>query len=94
MGSSHSQLIDDLDIDDIICCGAMGLSSSTSNPKGRRVLTNKLETAGKTGVLNLADMVGMRIDCKSCIFTSLVINGPHCLVIIFVGSETQLIFVA
>ena len=65
MGSSHSQLIDDLDIDDIICCGAMGLSSSTSNPKGRRVLTNKLETAGKTGVLNLADMVGMRIDFKT-----------------------------
>ena len=35
----------------------MGLSSSDLNSKGRRLITSKLETATKTGVLNLAELV-------------------------------------
>lgn len=57
MGSSGSQFFEDLEVGDIFCGSNMGLSSSNSNPNGRRVIESKLETAGKTGVLNLADMV-------------------------------------
>lgn len=57
MGSSGSQFFEEFEVGDIFCGSTMGLTSSSSNPKGRRVIESKLETATKTGVLNLADMV-------------------------------------
>jgi hypothetical protein len=43
------------DLAEVFCF--MGQTSSTGQPKGKKVVVAKLESAGKTGVLNLSDLV-------------------------------------
>lgn len=50
------------DFEDFSCGSLMGLASSTSTSKSRRLIASKLETAGKTGVLNLADLVRITLS--------------------------------
>lgn len=57
MGSSNSRF-DEFEFEDLFCgLVAMGHTSSSGNPTGKRVLVSKMETANKTGVLSIADMV-------------------------------------
>lgn len=62
MGSSESQFTAEDFFHETVCCGMGTSSSSSNNPKGKRIVLSKLDTAGKTGVLNLSHMVKMLLN--------------------------------
>jgi hypothetical protein len=66
MGSASSHY-DEFEFEDLLCgLVTMGHTSSSGNPTGKKVIVSKMETANKTGVLSIADMVSVFfVKCKA-----------------------------
>ena len=75
MGSSSSHCGDDFEFEDLFCgLVAMGHTSSSGNPTGKKVVGSKMDTASKTGVLSVADMVRFHVHASLLINFILLLN--------------------